>query len=210
MKKSEALRWSSNLSCRHNTKKRDLSLPRFILMTDDTRLGSSEEIIATLKQMPPDSGIIVRSIKRAHLASLVKTLRPVCTKLGIKLMAAAAPQSSITKELDGIHLSERSVYLARPHIFNLPRGLIITASAHSEAAVLRARQLGVDGIFISPVFPTRSHPARKCLGAIGYRRVARHAPNLACPLGGITPRNLEELTGAPVNGVAGIGLFCDS
>lgn len=202
-----SLRWSSNLTCRAGRKKPDVALPRFILIADDNRTACPLDVVRT---MPNDAAVIVRSENHARLIAQVTALRPICTSRGIALLAATPPHTAALLEVDGIHLSEAAVQRSGSAAFRFAAHWIVTASAHSVAAVRRARGLGVDGILISPVFPTRSHPGERALGPMGYRRLARHAPEQACPLGGITPKTLRQLKGAPVAAIAGIGLFLDN
>lgn len=197
---------SSNLACRNSWKKRDFILPRFILMTDDERTTCAQEIV---RQMPPDAAVIVRSASLDRLKELIKELRPVCDSKGIALIAATRPELASQLDVDGVHLSEAAVKRSGGALSRCPGNLIVTATAHSVAAVRRARQLGVDGILIAPVFPTRSHPGGRTLGSIGYRKLASHAPEQACPLGGMTMKNLGRLKGAPVAAIAGTDMFLE-
>jgi hypothetical protein len=76
-----------------------------------------------------------------------------------------------------------------------------TASAHSAAAVMRARRAGVDYCLISPVFRTDSHPSAKPLGLYRFRALARLFGKGAVALGGINQRNMglfEHVAGVRV------------
>jgi len=192
------------LARQRGRKKRDFMLPRFIFMTDDDRVADAPGVVRAL---PAGAGVIVRSRNPDHLKQQLEELRPICTSGGVALLAAADPRTALSLNVDGVHLSEDAVLQARGTLRKPPRHWIVTASAHSATAVLRARRLDVDGILISPVFATRSHPGRRVLGTLGYRRLARYAPEQACPLGGVTPETLRRLRGAPVAAICGIDLF---
>lgn len=173
-------------------------------MTDDSRLPDPSEVI---ERLPAGSAVIARSQEPEKVQALVHSLRAVCAFSRVRLLAATDPQSARLLHVDGIHLSEASVRCAVGAAVQFPRNWIVTAAAHSAPAVRRAQRLGADLIFISPVFPTRSHPDTRTLGPIGYRRLAQLVPEQACPLGGVTPVTLRQLKSAPVAAVVGIDLF---
>lgn len=79
------------------------------------------------------------------------------------------------------------------------------ATVHSMREMAGARRAGVDAIFVSPVFPTRSHPVGASLGAVRALLLARQA---ACPvflLGGMDARRFQPLSRAPqIDGWAAI------
>jgi thiamine-phosphate pyrophosphorylase len=72
------------------------------------------------------------------------------------------------------------------------------------AAVMVAERAGADFVFLSPVFPTRSHPGAAALGPIRFGLLARgtHVPVIA--LGGMDPRRAQRLEKFNVYGWAGI------
>lgn len=78
----------------------------------------------------------------------------------------------------------------------------MTASAHSERELAEAFALGADLVFLSPVFPTRSHPGARALGPVRFGLIARKAAGPVLALGGMGPRNLRRLK--PL-GAAGYG-----
>jgi thiamine-phosphate pyrophosphorylase len=72
-------------------------------------------------------------------------------------------------------------------------GLIRLATAHSAFEIHRANRAQVDGIFLSPVFPTRSHPGGGCLGPSLFRELAAHAAVPVIALGGMTAERARTL-----------------
>ena len=54
-----------------------------------------------------------------------------------------------------------------------PRPLLHSAPAHDAREICAARRGGADMIFLSPVFPTRSHKGGRTLGPLGFARLAR-------------------------------------
>lgn len=81
----------------------------------------------------------------------------------------------------------------------------VTIAAHSFAALLAAARFGADAAFLSPVFPTDSHPGAAALGAARATGLARTALLPVWALGGITRENAGRLSG--IYGIAGISLL---
>ena len=86
----------------------------------------------------------------------------------------------------------------RPGRRGLPRssppGIVLrTASAHGRAELVQGVRAGADAIFLSPVFPTASHPGGAALGVVRWAAAARtvRAPVLA--LGGINAATARRL-----------------
>ena len=67
------------------------------------------------------------------------------------------------------------------------------ATAHDGDELQQAIAAGVDGIFLSPVFPTNSHPDAKTLGVFGFRVLAQQSPVPVIALGGMNATRAREL-----------------
>ncbi len=72
-------------------------------------------------------------------------------------------------------------------------GLLCLATAHDAHEIAEANSAGVDGVFLSPVFPTRSHPGGQCLGINGFHALAAHAAMPVIALGGMTAERARAL-----------------
>ncbi len=81
--------------------------------------------------------------------------------------------------------------------------LLLTTSAHSQHALLRAQLMPVDAVFLSPIFATRSHPDRVSLTPVRANLVAKQIRKPLYGLGGIDTRNSALLRGFA--GLAAIG-----
>ena len=78
----------------------------------------------------------------------------------------------------------------------------ITASAHGVQDLVRARRAGAWLAFLSPAFPTPSHPGAPALGPARWAAARHRVPGLpVLALGGIDPRSLRRLP----RSLAGIG-----
>lgn len=80
---------------------------------------------------------------------------------------------------------------------------ITSMPVHGVRELHEAARIGADMVFISPVFPTRSHPGAPALGPLGYRQMAIMAKKR-----GLTPMALGGMTrakAAMLNPCAGYG-----
>lgn len=67
------------------------------------------------------------------------------------------------------------------------------ATAHDGAELQAAIAAGADGIFLSPVFATASHPGAATLGLHGFHVLAQQSPVPVIALGGMTHERAREL-----------------
>jgi thiamine-phosphate pyrophosphorylase len=84
-------------------------------------------------------------------------------------------------------------------------GRLVTSSAHGFADLRRAHAAGADLAFLSPVFPTLSHPEAKTLGAARWSSLARASPIPVAALGGVDGSNLRRLARPACQAVGAIG-----
>lgn len=86
-------------------------------------------------------------------------------------------------------------------------GLLQLASCHSSQELELAAAQEVDGVVLSPVRPTTSHPGRPPLGWDGFTHLAAQATVPAYALGGVGPHDLNAAQRCGGHGVAGISAF---
>lgn len=165
-------------------------LPPLVLMTDDDRLPDP---LAAAKALPRGSMIIVRARDTARRAELAAALRPLPHLLLIANDAALA----VGVGADGIHLSEANARRAG-HFRALHPRWLITAAAHGKVI-----DSPFDALFLSSIFPTKSHPGVPAIGASRANALAKRSRTPIYALGGITPRNARRLHGFV--GIAAIG-----
>ena len=73
------------------------------------------------------------------------------------------------------------------------QGMLKLATAHDGEELAAARRAGADGVFLSPVFATRSHPEAQPLGVHGFHALARQSQVPVIALGGMTKARAMEL-----------------
>ena len=163
---------------------------QLVLMTDDARLADP---LAAARALPKGSMVVVRS--RTRLEPLARAL----LKTRCIVLIAGDPLLAVRLGAHGFHLPQARAGEAAYWRARFP-GMVITASAHSLRALSRDH---VDAIFLSPVFPTESHPERPALTAVRANLMARQVKVPVYALGGIDARNAARLSG--FSGIAAIG-----
>ncbi len=88
-------------------------------------------------------------------------------------------------------------------------GVLVTAAAHSEAAVRRARLAGCDAVLVSTVFRSNSPSAGKPMGPIRFAALVRRAGLPVYALGGVNAKTAPRLLGSGAAGLAAVGAFVD-
>src|SRR3546814_6215356 len=68
----------------------------------------------------------------------------------------------------------------------------------------KAERTNADLLFISPVFPTRSHPNGRTLGPLRFGLLRQQTPKVVIALGGINRRRAKRLRGLGADGWAAI------
>ena len=79
------------------------------------------------------------------------------------------------------------------------------ATAHDGEEMQAAIDAGADGIFLSPVFHTASHPDGATLGAMGFAVLAQQSPVPVIALGGMTHERARELDWPRWGAIDGLG-----
>lgn len=160
------------------------SLPLLWLLSDARNDAGLEEALARL---PRRSGFVFRHY---HLSPTERAAR-------FRVLAAAAragghvvvvsDEASVAGQwgADGVY--------GEPGRIAAARGMLKLATAHDGAELAAAGRAGADGVFLSPVFATRSHPETKPHGIHGFHVLAQQSPVPVIALGGMTKARAEEL-----------------
>ena len=157
--------------------------PRLWLMTDERQ---GEGLWAALGRLPRGAGIVFRHYRlpAADRRALFGRVRRLARERGLVLVCAGAPIAGA----DGTH--------------GRPGAGLRTASVHNLREMRRAERWA-DLLFLSPVFPTRSHPGRAALGPLRFALLARQARVPVVALGGMDAERFRTLGGSAY-GWAGI------
>jgi thiamine-phosphate pyrophosphorylase len=161
-------------------------IPTIWLMTDE-RLGGA--LWPAIKALPRGAGIVFRhhATDPATRRVLFERIRRLAQRRGLVLIRAGATR------LPG----EQGVH-------NRPGRGLLSAAVHSVGEGIAARRRGVDVMFVSPLFATRSHAGALTLGPLRAAAIAQKVGVPAVALGGMNARRFRRLKALGFHGWAGI------
>ena len=134
---------------------------------------------AGLGALPPRSGFVFRHY---HLGGEDRARRYRA------LRAAAEARGHVTILAGDDDWPCDGRYQRRPR-----DGGLQLATAHDGDELERAARGGADGVFLSPVFASRSHPGAAQLGVHGFHVLAQRSTVPVIALGGMSPARAIEL-----------------
>ena len=178
---------------------RQRSWPRQWLMTDE-RMG--DRLWEAIDRLPVErSGIVFRhhSTEHGKRAQLARRIAEIA--LQRKLMLAVAGSEHLARAVgaDLVHNPQQP-----------PVALPFSRSVHSIKEAEAAKMQGATLVFVSPVYPTRSHPDRQALQPQLAAQIARAAGMPAIALGGMSEATFERLKRDGFAGWAAIDAWLQS
>lgn len=177
--------------------RRRQALPAIWLMTDE-RMGDA--LWAALERVPRGGGVVFRHYRAPDRRALFDRVRAVCRRRRLVLLLAGPPRLAVAWRADGAHGPS-------PHV-RAARALLRSRPAHDRRETVAGR--GADLRFVSPLFPTRSHPGAAALGVVRAGLMLRGETGALIALGGVKVTKVtHRLRSAGFAGVAGIDLFTD-
>ncbi len=180
-------------------------LPRFFAMTDDKRGLDPLRLIA---HIPDHCGLVFRHYDHPNREDLARQVVRRCKSSRVFCLLAGDIRLALKLGADGVHLPEYKLRQSRCQIATLrQQGGKVTSSVHSLRAAYAADHFGVDGLFISPVFSTKSHPGTASLGLSRFATISRCLQSPVFGLGGISSATSKRVFLAGAYGIAGISLF---
>jgi len=174
-------------------------MPPLWLFTDPAAMPDLAAVIARLPHGL--AGVVFRHDGVPGRAALAARVARLCRARHLALVVAGDVRLAWALRA-GVHLRG-----GRRGLIALPPRRLVTAAVHDRAELRRARRAGAALLFISPVFPTASHPGAATLGPAGWRTLARAAgPAIPAALGGVRPDRLRRL-GPTCRAIGAIGAF---
>ncbi len=160
-------------------------MPRRWLMTDE-RLGDA--LWAAIDALPRGSGIVFRHYVTAPQArrALFERVRRYACRRRLVLVVAGPPLGRGAIQRHGRHRD------------------VLTAPVHSRTEAIAAKRAGAALLFVSPVYPTRSHPGGPSLGPVRFGLMIRGLKLPVIALGGMNERRWRALRATGAYGWAAI------
>lgn len=152
----------------------------------DPRQGDA--LLRTVARLPCGAGIVFRhrELAAGERRALFDRVRRMARARGLMLVLAGPERQARAWGADGAHGWDRGPRVAAA-------GFLRSRPCHDAAQVRAARTAGVALLFVSPVYPTRSHPGTAALGLAGLLRLTRGRRGDVVALGGMTPRRARGL-----------------
>ncbi len=166
------------------------ALPRIWLVSDARNDAMLEQALARL---PRGSGVILRHYHLSDDARVtrIRRLTRIARARGHAVIVAGTMAAARRMGADG-------AYGPAAALGGGGAGLRLV-TVHSLREIGRARR--ADAVLLSPVFPTRSHPAGAVLGPVRFRLLAARASVPVIALGGMSASRARQLNAAHWAGI---------
>jgi len=179
------------------------SWPALLFFTDPER---TPDPVAVVARLPRGAGVVYRAFGADDAVVVGRRLVAVARRRGLVFLVGADAALAVALNADGLHLPERLAG-RRGDNARWRRRFVLTAAAHGEPAIRRARLAGVQAVVVSPVFPSRSPSAGRPLGILRFCRLCRRGGLPVYALGGVGVGTIGRLRGSGAVGVAGVETF---
>ena len=172
------------------------TLPLLWLLSDQRNDVGLERALATL---PCGSGFVFRHyhMAEADRRARYQALAALARAHGHTVVLAGNVEQAQAWSADGSYGSTQA-------IAGLP-GLRL-GTVHTGDELQAANRARLDGVFLSPVFATRSHPGAVPLGVQGFSVLAQQALMPVIALGGMTYARAREIDWPRWGAIDGLGL----
>lgn len=179
-----------------------VKIPSLTLISDSSRYPD-EQLFAVLEKTLGRGvdGVLLREkqLSSAKLLALASRLRELTSAFGAALYIHTQADIAAAVHADGVHL-------ASGDMSNIPAirswlndaNTTVSTSCHTLAEIRMAEKHGADFLFLSPVFPTASHPGAEHLGADTFVDLAAQSRLPVIALGGIDEENSHAIRGCRI------------
>lgn len=171
--------------------------PVLWLFTDAERLP---EPLAAAARLPKGlCGVVLRHDGAPAREALGRRLARICRERRLMLLVAGDARLAVRLRA-GLYLRRGRRPAPLPRLCR-----VLGSSAHDAAEAARAKRTGAPLVFLSPAFPTASHPEARSLGPLRWAGAARRGAGHAIALGGIGGSTIRRLPRSVCAGAAAIG-----
>lgn len=176
-------------------------LPALWLMTDE-RVEAAALLAAAARLPKGGGGIVFRHYRTgpAQRRALFEALRAIARRRRLVLLLAGSARDAAAWRADGAHGRD---------LRGVARPLVRSRAVHDAREAVAARRVGADMCFVSPLFPTRSHPGAGALGPVRFAALAQQVDAPVMALGGVQRGRRPMLRGIGADGWAAIDGLTD-
>ncbi len=133
----------------------------------------------------------------------IDAVREKCKELNLDYL--------LNSQMDVNKLPDEGVHLSSSHLMTLRErpetSGLVAASCHNLPELLRAEQLGLDFVVLSPVKKTKSHPEAEALGWQTFEEWIACVNIPVFALGGMVVQDYEQAINFGAQGLSGISLY---
>tara|TARA_E500000178_G_C16874501_1_gene686017 strand:- start:398 stop:976 length:579 start_codon:yes stop_codon:yes gene_type:complete len=175
----------------------------FWLFLDEDRIHDYKDF---LKNIPSSKsvGVIIRTKNKKNLYKKCKMISKLCKQKGFKFFVSANSLIALSVGADGVHFPKQNRF-NRTY-----KKLSYSCSFHSLLDLRRVSDLGVNNVFISPIFKTTSSNLKKPLGLIRTFMLYRALKCDLGVLGGVSKKNIRKFRNRGVSNIGAVNLFSDN
>ena len=178
-----------------------LSLPPVYAITNLQEMGEASFFRALLLQL--DKGLKLIQVREKQLSSdalvtFAHKVLALARPFGARVLMNADLDDVIKAGADGIHLNS----IALMSLSEKPDGLIVAASCHNPQEMVKATELNLDFVALSPVLPTRSHSEAQGMGWDTFSNIKKDYPLPVYALGGMQYSELQNAWQTGAHGIA--------
>ncbi|MEC3912861.1 thiamine phosphate synthase [Sphingobium sp. CR2-8] len=177
-------------------KKSFIPLPALWLMTDE-RVEAAALLAAAARLPKGHGGIVFRHYRTEPAArrALFEALRAIARRRRLILLLAGSAREGAAWRADGVHGRDMR---------GSTRPMLRSRAVHDTQEAVAARRVRADLCFVSPLFPTRSHPGAGALGRVRFAALARQVKAPVMALGGVRQAHRMMLDRLGADGWAAI------
>ncbi len=179
---------------------RYLRLPQIYAITKASKYGVSafmERLHIAL-----ENGIRLIQVRErmvpGQLTQFARNVVSMAHQYNARVLINGSENMARSSGADGVHFQTSQLMQCDKR----PKVELWGASCHNREELLRAAELGVDLVVLSPVLPTQSHPGEPTLGWETFSELCRDLPMPVYALGGMKTDLLDTATANGAHGIA--------
>jgi len=178
-----------------------LSLPQIYAITQATKYGITEFMERLRRAL--DKGVRLiqvreRDMTQEQLTPFTRQVVTLARQYDARVLVNGDESLAVRAAADGVHLQAGQLMQFRAR----PNTRLVGASCHNRQELLRAAELGLDFVVLSPVLPTPSHPGAPTLGWERFAYLCLDLPMPVFALGGMRLDMIETSMTHSAHGVA--------
>lgn len=177
---------------------------RLYAVTD--RLGLSYELFLQHIEEALQGGVTLLQLREKHLSAVdflqeAKQVKALCRRYGVPLIINDDVQTALLCGADGVHIGQEDMSIAQARGL-LGENAVIGVSAHNLPEALTAWRQGADYLGVGAAFGSHTKSDAHPIALQTIADICASVPIPVVAIGGIQQRNVRQLAGTGISGVA--------